>query len=385
MGGHGRQSGQVRVAAVRSVMAPGEAPVFGERDQITHDELQMATRNHGMPLEALRYPITPVGLHYLLIHYDIPDVDTESWCLEVDGAVARPLRLTVDDLRKRETSTSVATMECAGNGRALLDPRPLSQPWLLEAVGTAAWSGVPVSALLDEAGIDGDAVEVVFTGADSGIEGGIEQCYQRALPLTELRRPDVLLAHDMNGAPLLPQHGAPLRLVAPGWYGMTNVKWLTRMTVVTEPFNGYQHEHAYRMRVESSDAGTPMSRIEPRALMVPPGIPDFLTRRRTLTSGRVRVGGRAWSGWGTITDVEVSFDDGVTWSAATVGPAELGPSAWQSWTIDWDATPGEHVLRCRAADSTGRRQAERLEWNVGGYATALSQLVPVTVVRGTLS
>jgi DMSO/TMAO reductase YedYZ molybdopterin-dependent catalytic subunit len=319
-------------------------------------------------------------LHYLLTHYDIADVDPARWYLEVDGAVARPLRLNFEELRGRETSTSVVTMECAGNGRALLDPRPLSQPWLLEAVGTAEWSGVPVRSILDEAGVDDDAVEVVFTGADRGTEGDVEQHYQRALPLDELRRPELLLAYEMNGAPLLPQHGAPVRLVAPGWYGMTNVKWLTRMTVVSEPFTGYQHERAYRMRVDESDGGTPVSRIEPRALMVPPGIPDFLTRRRTVSAGSTSLAGRAWSGWGPIVDVEFSADGGATWSAARVEAPQLGPWAWQSWAFDWEATPGEYVLCCRATDTTGRRQAERREWNMGGYATALTQQVSVTVV-----
>jgi DMSO/TMAO reductase YedYZ molybdopterin-dependent catalytic subunit len=359
-------------------MANEEGPVFGEADRITRGELQLATRNHGMPLEALRYPITPVGLHYLLIHYDVADLDPEQWCLEVDGAVERPLRLSLQDLRARETATSVVTMECAGNGRALFDPRPLSQPWLLEAVGTAAWSGVAVRSILEEAAVDDNAVEVVFTGADRGTEGGLEQNYQRALSLAELG-PEVMLAYEMNGAPLLPQHGAPVRLVTPGWYGMTNVKWLIRMTVVTEPFTGYQHQHAYRLRADQADVGVPLSRIGPRALMVPPGVPDFLTRRRTLAARPTTLTGRAWSGWGPIAGVEVSIDGGATWSAANVAPPELGPWAWQSWTYDWNAGPGEHVLCCRATDSTGRCQTDRIDWNAGGYATGLAQRVLVTV------
>jgi DMSO/TMAO reductase YedYZ molybdopterin-dependent catalytic subunit len=116
----------------------------------------------------------------LLIHYDVADIDPDDWTLEVSGAVDRPLRLSLADLRARPASMSVATMECAGNGRAPLDPRPLSQPWLLEAVGTAAWSGVPVAAILEEAGVQPDAVEVVFTGADRDVEGGQEQHYERA-------------------------------------------------------------------------------------------------------------------------------------------------------------------------------------------------------------
>jgi len=165
----------------------------------------------------LRYPITPVRLHYLLIHYDIAAVDPSAWALEIGGAVTKPLRLTIDDLRHRPQARAAVTMECAGNGRALLDPRPLSQPWLHEAVGTAEWAGAALADVLDEVGVGADAVDVVFTGADRGVEAGVEQNYERALPLTEARRAESLLAYEMNGQPLLPQHGAPLRLVMPGW------------------------------------------------------------------------------------------------------------------------------------------------------------------------
>src|SRR5687768_7478380 len=136
---------------------------------LSFEELQLATRNRGMPLEALRYDITPTGLHYLLVHFDIPALDAATWRLRVGGAVARPLELTLDDLRARPRRTEVVTLECAGNGRARLDPRPRSQPWIVEAVGTAEWTGTPLAPLLDEAGLGADAVELVFTGADHGI------------------------------------------------------------------------------------------------------------------------------------------------------------------------------------------------------------------------
>ena len=150
---------------------------------IGQNELQLAARNHGLPLEALRYPITPAGLHYLLIHYDIPAVNADSWRLNVDGKVERPLELTLADLRERPAHEVKATMECAGNGRALLAPHVVSQPWLLEAVGTAKWTGVSLRSILEEAEVLDDAVEVVFTGLDRGIEKGIQQSYQRSLAL----------------------------------------------------------------------------------------------------------------------------------------------------------------------------------------------------------
>src|SRR5579864_8598792 len=254
---------------------------------VSLEELQLATRNHGMPLEALQLDLTPTGLHYLLIHYDVPFDDESSFRLDVDGEVERPLSLSLDQLRARPSSEVTATMECAGNGRARLSPRPFSQPWLLEAIGTAAWRGVSLRGLLDEAGVRNGACEVLFTGLDRGVEKGIEQLYQRSLSLDEARRDEVVLAYEMNGVPLSPQHGAPLRLLVPGWYGMTNVKWLSRITVLREPFDGYQQAAAYKLRRDEDDEGTPVTRMVPRALMVPPGIPDFHTRERTLPAGAV--------------------------------------------------------------------------------------------------
>lgn len=355
-------------------------PVFGEPGHVTPEELQLAARNHGHPLEALRYPLTPLGLHYLLIHYDIPAVDVTTWALDVAGLVGRPRRFTLEDLQARPRVSVAVTMECAGNGRALLNPRPLSQPWLHEAVGTAEWTGAPLAPLLEEVGVEHDTREFVFTGLDRGVEGGVEQIYERALTVDEATRPEVLLAYEMNGQPLLPQHGAPLRLVVPGWYGMTNVKWLSRIAAANEPFAGYQQKRGYLFRVHVDDTGTPMSRIRPRALMIPPGMPDFYTRQRVVAMGEHSLLGRAWSGWNAITSVEVSIDGGVTWDEATVQPQELGPWAWQSWTYEWaPAAPGEHVLCCRARDASGNAQADMPDWNVGGYANPAPQRVLVTV------
>jgi sulfane dehydrogenase subunit SoxC len=349
---------------------------------VSLEELQLATRNHGMPLEALRRDLTPIGLHYLLIHYDVPFVDESTYRVEVDGEVDRPLSLTLEELRARPAAEVTVTMECAGNGRARFSPRPFSQPWLLEAVGTAVWRGVSLRSLLEAAGVRAGAREVVFTGLDRGIEKEIEQLYQRSLPLDEALREEVVLAYEMNGVPLPPQHGAPLRLVVPGWYGMTNVKWLARITVVHDPFGGYQQSAAYKFRRDEDDEGTAVTRMVPRALMVPPGIPDFHSRERTLRPGRVAIEGRAWSGSAPIESVEVSTDGGANWAAATVGRHVNGSRwAWCSWTYEWDAEPGRHELSCRASDELANAQPIAAEWNVGGYANNSVQRVAVTVAN----
>jgi DMSO/TMAO reductase YedYZ molybdopterin-dependent catalytic subunit len=329
-----------------------------------------------MPLEALRRDVTPPGLHYILTHFDIPDIDPAAWHLRISGAVERALELSMAALRKDPAITVPVTLECAGNGRSLLSPRPMSQPWVLEGVGTAHWTGVPLAYLLGKAGVLQNAVEVVFTGTDAGVQGGVPHHYARSLPIREALRADVVLAYKMNGAELPPQHGYPLRLVVPGWYGMASVKWLQSIEVVTTPFTGYQQQVAYRFQESADDAGTPVSRIRVRSLMVPPGIPEFFTRKRILSPGPVLLEGRAWSGEGAVTGVEVGIDG--TWLPAQLDkPA--GGFAWRKWTLPWVADPGEHVLSCRATDATGATQPLEQNWNYQGLGNNMVQRVSVTV------
>ncbi len=319
---------------------------------ISFEELQLAARNHGMPLEALRYDLTPVGLHYLLIHFDVPPVPAD-WRLQVGGLVDNELSLSLDELRERPLVRRIVTMECAGNGRTAFEPHVTSQPWIAEAIGTGEWCGVELAPLLREAGVGAGAVDVLFTGLDRGIDGGVEQSYERSLTLDEALGGEALLAFELNGEPLPPQHGAPLRLVVPGWYGMTSVKWLERITVLDRPFAGYQQAQAYHFRRTEDDAGTPVTRIRPRSLMVPPGMPEFMSRRRFVEPGACVLEGRAWSGVAPIASVDVGVDG--EWAAANVEPAP-DSWAWAHWTYEWNAEPGDHELLCRARDEAGNEQ-----------------------------
>ena len=346
---------------------------------VSVEELQLAARNHGLPLEALRFDITPPGLHYLLTHYDVPVVEPQEFRLTVDGHVRRSLCLKLDELRSRPEVSTTVTLECAGNGRALLMPRPVSQPWLNEAVGTSVWTGTPLAPLLREAGLMEDAVDVVFTGADHGVERGVEQDYQRSLAVPEALRDEVLLAYEMNDAALPPQHGYPLRLIVPGWYGMAHVKWLTHIEVVPQRFEGYQMG-AYALREHADEPGEPLTWMEPRALVVPPGFPDFMSRQRFLRPGPILLEGRAWSGRGAVRAVEVSVDGGDTWALAQV-ELQRNPWGWVRWTWSWDAQEGSHIVSARASDDSGREQPVRPPWNRGGFANNAVQRIPVSVIR----
>ncbi|HUS15116.1 MAG TPA: sulfite oxidase [Chloroflexia bacterium] len=350
--------------------------------QLYPQELQLALRNKAMPLEALRYDVTPTGLHYTLVHYDIPAVDAAAWRLQLGGRVHRPLVLSLRELQQRPARTLRVTLECAGDGRALLDPRPISQPWLTGATGTAEWIGTPLRGLLDEAGLAEDGQDIVFTGLDRGLEGGVEQDYQRSLTRAQAREDDVLLAWAMNGAPLEPQHGYPLRLIVPGWYGMAHVKWLRGIEAISHAFNGYQQAVAYRYNQVRSEPGEPVTLMRVRSLMIPPGIPDFLTRLRVVPRGPVALHGRAWSGRAGITAVEVSADGGRTWAPADLDPPDPAqPYAWQAWRYTWDAaTPGAYELCCRAQDSAGHVQPVDQFWTARGMGNNMVQRVAVQVV-----
>ncbi len=342
----------------------------------TEDEVALATRNSGMPLEALRYDVTPAGLHYLLIHFDIPEVDAAAWKLRIDGLVARPLAIGLAELQGMPSRTLRVTMECAGNGRGQVSPRYPSMPWLEEGVSTAEWSGVLLSDLFKNIDLDNAVQELVFHGADRGFDRGIEHSYSRSLKPAQAMREDVLLAYAMNGAPLQPQHGAPLRLVVPGWYGMANVKWLERIEAIDRAFDGVQQALSYRFRSVAGEKGVPCTLMRVNSLMAPPGIPDYFGRRRTVDAGTVEILGRAWSGDGEVTRIEFAIDG--AWRDATL-EAPAGPHAWRCWRTRWQASPGAHELRCRATDASGAVQPLEPPSDVTGFGNNAAQRVEVNV------
>ena len=329
-------------------------------------------------MEAMRYPVTPSGMHYLVIHFDIPDVNVDHWRLNVGGLVSNPLSLSLDDIKRRPTRTMAVTMECAGNGRSLLNPRVISQPWATEGIGTAEWTGTPLKGILDESVLRDEAVNIVFSGADQGIQGDVLQVYQRSLNLEEAQRDEMMLVYEMNGQPLQPQHGYPLRLLVPGWYGMASVKWLDSIDVIGEQFQGYQVARSYRYTQVKGEPGEPVTLIRVRALMVPPGIPDTMTRRRFVTAGPNLLTGRAWAGRFGISRVEVSVDGGSTWSDAVLGE-QASTFAWRPWSFDWTAVPGWHTLSVRATDTQENVQPIEQFWNAQGMGNNMAQQVRVLV------
>ena len=353
-------------------MSAPRPPLVG---RYTGEELVLAGRNRGMPLEALRHDVTPSGLHYLLIHFDIPP-EPAGWKLRISGLVEHPLDIDLDGLKALPSKTLRVTLECAGNGRGQLSPRYPSVPWLEEGVSTAQWTGVPLALLLERAGLRSDAKDIVFRGADRGFDRGVEHEFARSLEPGLAWREEVLLAYAMNGEPLPPQHGAPLRLVVPGWYGMASVKWLYAIEAIERKFDGLQQASGYHFRSAAGEKGAPCTRMRVNSLMVPPGIPDFYTRKRFVAAGAIPIRGRTWSGAGHIDRVELAVNG--VWRNAVVERRQF-EHAWQEWRTTWEARPGEHELACRATDSTGARQPLEPPWDASGFGNNGVQRIQVTV------
>ncbi len=340
-------------------------------------ELGLANRNSGTILETLACDITPMGAHYLLTHFDTPILDMRDHLLRFEGAFNNPFVMSMNEIRNLPKITMPVTMECAGNGRAGLSPRKCSMPWKYEAVGTSEWSGTLLAPLIKKASPQFDVVDISFTGADFGFNEGIGHNFGRSLTLEQLETLDVFLVYEMNGQPLLPQHGAPLRIVVPGWYGMASVKWLNAIKALREPFEGFQQMRTYRYKQVANEIGKPVTEIKVKSLMIPPGVPDWLSRERCLEAGNVTIKGRAWSGLGReIVKVEFGVDG--KWQDTTL-LGRIGKYAWTGWSCTWYAEVGEHNLQCRATDETGAVQPIEPLWDLSGFGNNAVQSVRVFV------
>lgn len=335
--------------------------------------------NDETPLEALAHPRTPTPLFYRRSNFDIPELDPAAWSLAVGGHVAAPREVDLEFLRALPRHEVTVTMECAGNGRSLVTPLPPGHPWGLCAVSTASFAGVSLRDLLDLVRPAEGAVEVLFRGADAGeVEPGREVPFARSLPLQALRDPDVLLAWEMNGAPLRPEHGAPLRLVVPRWYGVASVKWLVEVRVLARPFEGHFQTERYVYRGDPLVPDeTPVTRMRVRSLIVQP------EEGASVRAGQpVQVSGVAWSGEAPVARVELSADGGRTWSSATLGEAP-SPCASAPWWAVWvPEGAGRYELLARATDAAGNTQPLEHIHNELGYGNNAVHRVPVQVHEG---
>jgi DMSO/TMAO reductase YedYZ molybdopterin-dependent catalytic subunit len=325
------------------------------------------------PLEALGGSRTETDDFYVRSHSSNPALDVASWRLVVDGEVEEPLRLALPDLQQFPLRTVTTVLECAGNGRTRMSRRAEGVAWGYGAAGFAEFAGIALRSLLERARLRPGTTGILFTAADEAqIEPGRAIAYARSLPVDEAMHENALLAWAMNGAALRREHGYPLRLVVPGWYGMASVKWLMRVTAIREPFDGYYQTQRY---VYVEDPGTPdrtpVTRMRVRALISQP------VDGARLASGAVEVSGQAWSGEAPMAQVEVSADGGQTWHAAELQPP-VAPDAPCAWRFIWRPTaPGAYTLMARATDGAGHVQPVEPFWNVYGYGHNAVQRIRV--------
>ena len=335
-----------------------------------------APYNAEAPPEGLVGDITPTDLHYVRSNFALPEHDGT---LEIGGAVGNPTTLTLDDLRGLPAHEQAVTLECAGNGRLDMRPLPTGEPWGDYAVSTARWTGARLSDVLELAQPSADGVDVRFEGADHGpyhlaaILPDTNQddlTFVRALPLAEAADPasDILIAYEMNGEPLIPDHGAPFRVIVPHWYAVASVKWLKRIDVLTETLHRRVPDRPLHLPV----AGSPPRSRGPHAR----ARPHHRSRsRRRPALGPYTVRGKAWSGTGPVTQVDVSLTGEGDWHPAQLDPP-AGPYQWQEWSFVWDGNAvGRHTLRARATDAAGHTQPDVPPWNRLGYGNNAIEVI----------
>ena len=352
-----------------------------ERARAALRMIHPAPFNAEAPPEALAGEITPAELHYVRSNFAVP---THDGTLEVGGAVENPITLTLDDLRTMPSVERTVTLECAGNGRIDMRPLPTGEPWGDYAVSTARWTGALLHDVLQQAHPAAGGVDVRFEGADHGAyhlrpilaeTSKDDLSFVRALPLSHAGDPaaEILVAYEMNGEPLGPDHGAPFRLIVPHWYAVASVKWLKRIDVLTEPYTGeFQTGHYIYEWPDRPHEAVSLMRVRARITDPAPA--------STITAGTYTVRGKAWSGTGPVTRVDISLTGEGDWHPARLEPPQ-GPYQWQDWSFDWEATDvGRHTLRARATDAAGNMQPDVPPWNRLGYGNNAIE-VPYVDVR----
>jgi DMSO/TMAO reductase YedYZ molybdopterin-dependent catalytic subunit len=346
---------------------------------------QKDPNNLEMPFDQLRDFITPSELFYIRSHFPTPELNPAAYLLSIRGAVLNELSLSYADIRAMPSRTCVATLECAGNSRVFLVPPAPGAQWELGAVGNAEWTGVPLSVLLESAGLADDVCDLVLEGADRGVPkeepkppGPIS--YARSIPRARAMEPDVLIAYQMNGQDLTPDHGYPLRAIVPGHYGMASVKWLTDIIAATQPFQGYWQtsDYGYWDDSEGTPVRRPLAEMKLKSQIARPRVYERLEPDRPYT-----IFGAAWAGATDVTEIWISLDGGASWvQGEFLDP--INRYAWRRWKYDWitPSQPGRYTLLARARGADQHAQPDGHNPNFGSYV--IDHPLPIEVFVAAL-
>lgn len=353
---------QVRPALAQQAVSPETGP------QIVR---VMRPYDAETPVREFTSYVTPNHRFFVRSHFGPPApelIAEANWRLHVGGLIEHPLELTLTDLKEFERVTITAVVQCSGNGRAFHRPKVPGVQWERGAVGNAQWTGVRLRDVLAKAGIRPSAKHVQLQGADRPVVSSVP-LFTRSIPLEKAVHPDTILAYEMNGRPLPLLHGAPLRVITPGWMADSCTKWLTEITVQTDEAKGYYMQTAYRVPVTAiqPNSGLPGTSMVPVEAMVVKSLIASPAHGDQVGRGPVTVQGVAWSGEASVAAVELSFDDGKTWEQARlVGEDE--PYAWRQWQFLWKpAAAGAVTILCRATDASGQVQPQESPWNPSGF------------------
>ena len=340
-----------------------------------------------MPMTLLKSWTTPAEHFFVRNNEHMPEVNLADWKLSVTGEVARPLTLTMDELAKIEPRSVTNTLECAGNGRGFFQPRIKGVPWTRGGVGNAVFKGPPLGALLRLAGAKSAARHVAFRGVALPSR---DPQFIRSIPIDKAMNADTIVATEMNGLPLAPEHGYPARALVPGWIGSASIKWLTEVRVMTHEFEGYYMDSAYRLPSHAGPSGvkdSAGSAVAERGSVITSlpvkSVIAMPAEGSTIQAAPqpVRIFGAAWAGTATVARVDISTDGGTSWQPAALG-AEHARYAWRLWDLEWKAPrEGNYVILSRATDSRGRRQPMEMQWNPEGYLWNAVDRVRIKVAK----
>jgi DMSO/TMAO reductase YedYZ molybdopterin-dependent catalytic subunit len=363
--------------------------VEAEEREISKDEADGLIARVARPLDAetpvqefVSY-LTPNSRFFVRSHFGPPQADAVSeahWKLRVSGLVERSHEFTLKDLRQMEAVTVTAVVQCSGNGRAFHRPKVPGVQWERGAVGNAQWTGVRLRDLLAKAGVKEGGQHVQFQGADRPVVDRVP-LFIRSIPLQKALHPETILAYEMNGRPLPLLHGAPLRVITPGWMADACIKWLTDITVSEGEAQGFYMQTAYRYPTRPVKPGEAIAAgdLMPVEAMI---VKSLIARPQdgaSLTPGPIAIQGVAWTGEGRIVKVEVSVDEGQTWEPARLIEKDQ-PYAWRQWQYVWQAMgPGPQTILCRATDDHGQTQPRTSPWNPSGFLWNGWDRVTVTV------